>query len=147
MSVKANIFIPVFYQAFIFLVLVQNETNCTKSSSICIDNINSTCYNVETTKWNKHNVGENLKLWIQSVEQFPVTRNGLKSQSEYKKIIKRHPQSNIVTFIGSMECSSEKFIGPIWKIGGLASRRQFHNGFLYGTLNEEEALTGTLKDI
>ena len=44
-----------------------------------------------------------------------------------------------------MECSSEKFIGPIWKIGGLASRRQFHNGFLYGTLNEEEALTGTPK--
>ena len=145
MSVTANNFILVSYQVFVFLVLVQNQTYGTKSSSICIDNINSTCYNVGTTKWNKHNVGENLKLWIQSVDQVPLKRNGLKTQSNYKKRIKRHPRSNILTFIGNMECSSEKIIGPIWKIGGLASRRQFHNGFLYGTLNEEEALTGNPK--
>ena len=121
---------------------MQNNTYSRASSSVCIDNFNSTCYNLGTTKWNKDNIGENLKLWIQSVQEFPATRHEHKTVLNYNTRVKRHPRSNILTFIGKVECSTEKFVGPIWKIGGLASRRQFHNGFLYGKLNADEMLTG-----
>ena len=142
MNVRSNYFVIVSYNVIIFLVLTQNEINGNVPASVCIDNINSTCLNLGITKWNKNNVGESLKHWIESIQNFPIKNVGTQIQYEQKKVIKRHPRSNILTFVGKIKCSTKKFVGPVWKIGGLASRRQFHNGFLYGELNEKEMLTG-----
>ena len=132
----------VVHQSLIFLFLTQNQTHGNASTSRYIDNVNSTCFNLGTTKWNRNNVEENLKLWIKSIHEVPVTQIGKNIQFEHRKVVKRHPRTNILTFIASIEGSTNKYVGPVWKIAGLASRRQFHNGFLYGKLNEEELLTG-----
>ena len=143
MSARLSYFVIVSNHLLIFLVLTQNEIHGNVSPSVCIDNINSTCFNLGTTKWNKNNIGGSLKSWIESIQHFPVKNDGTNiRQFEHKKVIKRHPRSNILTFVGKVECSTRTFVGPVWKIGGLASRRQFHNGFIYGKLNEEEMLTG-----
>ena len=134
--------ISVVYKSFIFLFLTQNQTYGNASTSRYIDNVNSTCFNLGTTKWNRNNVEENLKLWIDSIQEVPITKIGKNVKFKHEKLVKRHPRSNILTFIGSVEGSTNKYVGPVWKIAGLASRRQFHNGFLYGKLNEEELLTG-----
>ena len=132
----------VVYQSLIFLLLTQNQTYGKASTPRYIDNVNSTCFNLGTTKWNRNNVEENLKLWIKSIQEVPITKIGRNVKFEHRKIVRRHPRSSILTFIGSVEGSTNKYVGPVWKIAGLASRRQFHNGFLYGKLNEEELLTG-----
>jgi hypothetical protein len=124
---------------YILLLLLPQEGYSTLT---CVDFVNTTCSNISTSKWNKRNVGENLKFWLNSFEKIPFSKASANKPTEHRKSVLRHPRSNIIQLIGKTDCLGETIIGPVWKIGGLASKRQFHNGFFYGNLDENGRLTG-----
>ena len=45
-------------------------------------------------------------------------------------------------FIGNIDCSSLKHVGPTWRKPSMFSMMQFHDGFLYGTEDINGELSG-----
>ena len=94
------------------------------------------------SKWNKKDIGINLKSWINSVQQLPLLNETEPQYVTYRKKAVKDQRTNVLMFIGKVDCSYNKTIGPVWKIGGLTSKRQFHNGFFYGNVDKQETVTG-----
>ena len=47
-------------------------------------------------------------------------------------------------FVGNIDCSSLKHVGPTWRKPSMFSMVQFHDGFLYGTDDIDGELSGNL---
>ena len=133
-------YLPVFFHLCVLVFSIQQKVGYVTLS--CIDLVNSTCPSFYTSRWNKDNIGESLKQWIGSVEPLPLSESKKNQHMSHQRKIQKHPRTKVLTFIGRIDCISNKVDGPIWKIGGLTSKRQFHNGFFYGHLDENEELTG-----
>ena len=171
----------------IFSVLVVITIN-NSAAFKCFTYMTSTCRNGVVTKWNKHNIGENLKQWVKSVsiekidektaELWTQTQDDHKRGNHCKTTTTRWKEvfpdmdpelySPFITILGKIthqddgknwEPRQRKFIGPIWatindpyewkvdqKEGGtpgLSENSTLHNGFYYGTLNNEDMKIGT----
>ena len=132
---------------FIFLVSFFPITFCNDKSNIeCGVLVKSTCNDKESTNWNRNNISQNLKQWITSLNRIgEMASNVNKPQSLLlRRKLRKDYTSQIVTYIGNMNCLNRTSIGPIWKtpVHALNKKLQFHNGFLYGTEDPGGKLTG-----
>ena len=57
-----------------------------------------------------------------------------------RKKISQDPKTNIVRYIGNVDCLRKSALGPIWKTADTTSNHQFHDGFLYGHEDEKGTL-------
>ena len=112
------------------------------SSLSCIDIINSTCTNDLISKWNKKDIGHNLKLWIESIHEIEQNKDTTMRNRSYRKKVIRHRRTGILNLIARTDCHHRQSVGKVWEIGGSASKRQFHNGFFYAALDKRGQLTG-----
>ena len=112
--------------------------------SDCVDNI--------TTKWNTQHIKKNLKHWIQSISTIDSFSSKDFEKPEIKKTLLMFDEKDIITnktigrgmqFIGNIDCSNLKHVGPTWRKPSLFSMRQFHDGFLYGEEDSRGELTGS----
>ena len=98
--------------------------------------VKSSCEDTITTKWNKRNVGKNLKSWFESLKP------GNKSNCFQNKRLQMERQSRVIRYISNFDCNENHSIGPVWQTAGTISRTQFQDGFLYGNENMEAKITG-----
>ena len=123
---------------------VGEHTNCGIAvKSDCDDNI--------TTKWNTQHIKRNLKNWIQSISKIDSFSSKDFERTNTKKTLLMFDEKDIITnktigrgfqFIGNVNCSNLKHVGPTWRKPSLFSMRQFHDGFLYGVEDSKGELTG-----
>ena len=136
----------IIYYSFNRRVCCQHVGNCGwKIKSDCDDNI--------TTKWNHKNIKKNLKNWIESISQVDASSDEDPERVYLDKTLLTFDEKDIITneiigrgvqFIGNIDCSKNKHVGPTWRKPSIFSMRQFHDGFLYGVENKYGKLTGRL---
>ena len=113
--------------------------------------VKSDCDDNITTKWNTQHIKKNLKNWIQSISKIDPLSSEDIERTNIKKTLLMFDEKDIITnktidrgiqFIGNVNCSNLKHVGPTWRKPSLFSRRQFHDGFLYATEDSNGKLTG-----
>ena len=112
--------------------------------------VKSNCLDDNTTLWNKNNVGNNIKDWIQSIQPIHSPMDKDQIQFFIRKILIQYElrkksflgESKVVAIIANSRCNKTKHFGPIWKKASMFSGTQFHDGFLYGIQNAEGELIG-----
>ena len=139
MHISKFIFLFFIYGVLISLMI---KTSGSYSSLPCIDIINSTCTNDLISKWNKKDIGHNLKSWIESIHEIDKNKDTAMPNYSYRKKVIRDRRTGILKMIARTDCHHRRSVGKVWEIGGSASKRQFHNGFFYAALDEKGRLTG-----
>ena len=139
MHISKFIFLFFIYGVLISLMI---KTSGSYSSLPCIDIINSTCTNDLISKWNKNDIGHNLKSWIESIHKIDKNKDTAMPNYSYRKKVIRDRRTGILKMIARTDCHHRRSVGKVWEIGGSASKRQFHNGFFYAALDEKGRLTG-----
>ena len=113
--------------------------------------VKSNCNDDITTKWNTQHIKKNLKNWIQSISKIDSFSFEEIEKTKIKKTLLIFDEKDIITnmtigrgvqFIGNIDCSNLKHVGPTWRKPSLFSKRQFHDGFLYGVEDSRGELTG-----
>ena len=113
--------------------------------------IKSDCDDNVTTEWNNKKIQRNLKNWVQSISKVNSSSYENKEQIYLKKTLVTFDEKDIVTnhiigrgiqYIGNVDCSKNKHVGPTWRKPSIFSMRQFHDGFLYGVEDKYGELTG-----
>ena len=130
---------------FCFYIMFADTFCQGKNPLGCGDLIKSTCHDNITTKWNHKNISNILKEWIESIERRQeFEKNDFNTGSPISKKVKKDYMTQNVQFIGNLDCSTKRTIGPIWKTppNTVTRKSQFHNGFLYGLEDEKSRLTG-----
>ena len=130
--------------------LHKNAYSEAKDLSSCGLAVKSNCDDYITTKWNSKAIGKNLRKWFRSISR--ISSEDI-SQPYIKKTLLMFDERYIVSnqkigtgaqFVGNIDCSSLKHVGPTWRKPSLFSMRQFHDGFLYGTEDIDGELSGNL---
>ena len=110
--------------------------------------VKSNCDDYITTKWNSKAIGKNLRNWFRSISR--ISSEDI-SQPYLRKTLLMFDERNIVSnqkigtgaqFVGNIDCSSLKHVGPTWRKPSMFSMMQFHDGFLYGTEDIDGELSG-----
>ena len=124
---------------------LEDQTSCGIAvKSDCNDNI--------TTKWNTQHIKKNLKNWIQSISKIDLLSSEDIERINIKKTLLIFDEKDIITnktigrgmqFIGNIDCSNLKHVGPTRRKPSLFSKRQFHDGFLYGVEDGHGEITGS----
>ena len=146
MEHKKFIYFPLI--VFCFYIMFADTFCQGKSPLGCGDPIKSTCHDNITTKWNHKNISNILKEWIGSIERGSRRNkfgmNDFDTGSSIGKKLRKDYMTQNVQFIGNLDCSTKRSIGPIWKTptNTVTRKSQFHNGFLYGLEDENSRLTG-----
>ena len=105
--------------------------------------VKSSCSDNLTTKWNKNNIGMELKLWIKGIQIVTSVEEGDKQNFNLRKIVFQENESKMIRDIINLNCLINKStVGPIWQTAGTASNDQFHDGFLYGMEDKTGSITG-----
>ena len=123
----------IFSIVILYFILVNGKTH-----NDCGVLVKSSCEDTITTKWNRKNVGKNLKSWFESL------RPGNKSNCFQNKRLQMERQSRVIRYIANFDCNLNHSIGPAWQTAGTISRSQFRDGFLYGIQNMDAEMTGIL---
>ena len=147
MSVKKEQKKIIYFPLIVFCFYIMfADTFCQGKNPLgCGDLIKSTCHDNITTKWNHKNISNILKEWIESIERRQeFGKNDFNTGSPISKKVKKDYMTQNVQFIGNLDCSTKRTIGPIWKTppNTVTRKSQFHNGFLYGLEDEKSRLTG-----
>ena len=146
MEQKKIIYFPLI--VFCFYIMFADTFCQGKNPLRCGDPIKSTCHDNITTKWNHKNISNILKEWIGSIERRSGRNkfgmNDFDTRSSIGKKLRKDYMTQNVQFIGNLDCSTNRSIGPIWKTppDTVTRKSQFHNGFLYGLEDESSRLTG-----
>lgn len=127
----------VLYLISIFLTYCKCE-----DSLNCGAIVKSTCKDDITTKWNRNDVSKGLKTWMNGIVMLTSMKEGEQKHFNLRKTVKQ--ESNIVRYIGNVNCTLKTSFGPTWRTAGEISKDQFHDGFLYGVEDENGTLTGLL---
>ena len=134
------------FSLFVFLVstiLRHSEVQCN-----CGALTSSTCFDSVTTKWNKKSIGQSLKNWIESLNKIESLTDGYKDHIFMPKNIKefslKQKVGSGILYIGNLDCSTKKSIGPTWMKPSTYSNDPLHDGFLYGLEDENGEMTGCL---
>ena len=135
---------------FVFTGLFYLYFNSFQCEQNCGTLVKSTCSDDSITSWNRKNVGEHLKDWVQSIQTIsPVSGPGENHIFIEKTLIwfegKKDSvmgENTFIQLIANNLCSERKHFGPLWKKASTFSGTQFHDGFLYGVDNKEEKITG-----
>ena len=131
-------------------VLNKNAYSEANDLTSCGLPVKSNCDDYITTKWNNKAIGKNLKKWFRSISRPSSQDNG---QLYLEKTLLMFDERDIITnqkigrgaqFIGNIDCSSLKHVGPTWRKPSLFSMMQFHDGFLYGIEDVDGELSGNL---
>ena len=129
---------------FAFFSVICSTLFCNSEvTSNCGTFVKSTCNDHVTSKWNKHNVAHHLKSWFTQIEKLTSLKQAEQKHFFSEKAILQDPKTNIVRYIGNVDCLSRSTLGPVWKTAGKISNHQFHDGFLYGHGDKNLTLTGT----
>ena len=150
MSVKKEQKKFIYFPLIVFCFYIMfADTFCQGKNPLgCGDLIKSTCHDNITTKWNHKNISNILKEWIESIQRRPESNkfgmNDFDTSSLIYKKLKKDYVTQKVQYIGNLDCSTKRSIGPIWKTppNTVTRKSQFHNGFLYGLEDEHARLTG-----
>ena len=143
---KKFIYFPLI--VFCFYIMFADTFCQGKNPLGCGDLIKSTCHDNITTKWNHKNISNILKAWIESIERWSELQkfgiNDVNTSTLISKKVKKDYMTQKVQYIANLDCSTKRSIGPIWKTppNTVARKSQFHNGFLYGSEDENSRLTG-----
>ena len=116
-----------------------------QKTEICGAIVRSTCTDDFTSKWNRKNVGKNLKLWMDRIEPIlTLTPSDKRYHYLSKNLLKGH-ENKFVRYIANKDCRNKKSYGPTWRIADPQPRmaHQFHDGFLYGIEAENGSMTGS----
>ena len=146
MEQKKIIYFPLI--VFCFYIMFADTFCQGKNPLRCGDPIKSTCHDNITTKWNHKNISNILKEWIESIERQSERNkfgmNNFDTGSSISKKVRKDYMTQNVQYIGNLDCSTKRSIGPIWKTptNTVTRKSQFHNGFLYGLEDENSRLTG-----
>ena len=140
MSVNLLICVP-FTTPFLLIILF----NC-KTSLGCGALVKSMCNDNITTKWNKKDIGVNLKMWIKGIEKLGSVKESDKENYCIRKKVLKDRYSKILKYIGNLNCLNKTTFGPIWKTPpeAISKKSQFQNGFLYGVEDGHGTLTGII---
>ena len=99
-----------------------------------------------TSKWNRNEIGYNLKTWINQIEALTYLKEADTKHYYLRKTVwqERIPDWNrtVVRYIANIDCRNERTVGKLWKTAGRVSNHQFADGFLYGEEDEEGTLSG-----
>ena len=143
---KKFIYFPLI--VFCFYIMFADTFCQGKNPLGCGDLIKSTCHDNITTKWNHKNISNILKEWIKSIEHRSERQkfriNDVNTSTLISKKVKKDYMTQKVQYIANLDCSTKRSIGPIWKTppNTVTRKSQFHNGFLYGSEDENSRLTG-----
>ena len=146
MEQKKIIYFPLI--VFCFYIMFADTFCQGKNPLRCGDPIKSTCHDNITTKWNHKNISNILKEWIESIERQSERNkfgmNNFDTRTSISKKVRKDYMTQNVQYIGNLDCSTKRSIGPIWKTptNTVTKKSQFHNGFLYGLEDENSRLTG-----
>ena len=108
--------------------------------------VKSSCCDNLTTKWNKKNVGQELKIWLKEIHILTPVQERDKHNFNLRKKVLHEKGSKYIRYIGNINCSNKNMVGPIWQIAGtingISYMNQFYNGFLYGIEDKTGSMTG-----
>ena len=141
--------LDIFYM-IIIICCVSNKSAYSEAKDLfsCGFPVKSNCDDYITTKWNNKAIGKNLKKWFRSISRISSKDIG---QPYLTKTLLMFDERDIITnkkigtgaqFVGNIDCSSLKHVGPTWRKPSLFSMLQFHDGFLYGVEDVDGELSG-----
>ena len=126
----------------LFLLLLACFSQETDSCGVVVTS--SCTLPASSTKWNNVDVAAKLKEWILSLKKQDVDPGLPLSHKKYFVSFQGKRNQDITRFIGNWDCDgSNLIIGNVWLIPNPVSREFFHDGYLYGQLDNEGQLTGT----
>ena len=127
---------------FIFIIsILISSFNILLCQQNCGKSFTSTCSDDSITTWNTHDIERNLKNWIRSIQQVPLSSKRHKWHLFVQKALHDSELSS-VQFITRNRCKKHSPIGPLWKKASMFSGTQFHDGYLYTEEYDEGNMTG-----
>lgn len=136
-----------------FAVLLLTLQNSLVLGSFCELSVESTCpeNHVDTT-WNTKSVSRKLKEWIISLSSDHHPDDKVRTQTTGLNLFFDKPHfkedsdqgGKLFRWITRTHCQNGSVFGSAWMAPKLYSAENFHNGFLYGMVNDEGWFSGKL---
>ena len=130
------------FYSFFYLTISSSVNGNNNQNTNCGVFMKSSCSDTINTRWNKKNIGNELKLWLKGIQKLHSLEIGERVNFSLRKKVYQEPDSKIIRRIGNVDCLTKNTVGPVWRTAGTISKDQFHDGFLYGIEDETGSMTG-----